>query len=689
MECCAWKFTVPAQPSTRVAAFEVQRIRKLLKSPWPRCLTCTRQCTARRPCRYLSRRRCGRCRRRRRVPRTWCDRAFGFSRAGRPKGRGNIAALHVDSGLRAQPTIPDQEGMLKFSLGKTTPQDAATGARIRLLDEDNAVYRGGARPRPPSVMRRTFQSYLVPAVGGSALIFSVELLGNLFMSNSPDGARNDPAAALRAQLIPQPPPPPSPPSPPNPPPSPSPDPPSPSPQPTPPPPTPKPPPSPPPNPPSPSPNPSPPPSPSPDPPHPAPPSPSPPPPTPPPPSPPPPTPPPPTPPPTPPNPSPSPPSPGAGSAVRVLLGLSESVEDVRRALVDGPKLFVSYLAAPPQLPPPRSPYAPATRTSPRVSPHAIPVHTSAHSPPRSRAVAAVGLPLQPGQHRVRARQHADRLQLAGRVPARLSKRHAVRGAHCQFAAPDALRHLRRLHRHGVHATGRRRHPRRRRRRVDVLRPPPPRDERVHHRLNAHVELAVRRVDERDQIRQRLLFPALTAAGNPAAVAAAAHAAAAGPATAGLAAAGSSAADAPAANAASTISPAADAAAAGAAAHKPPSPPPATTKPTLAAPADTPDVLNDAASGRGRAHHSRELPIQRRRHGRRRRGGDYMVFAPRTWSTPTRPLRVRTRGPRCRRNVHRRRRESRRQLRTPSPAVVGSSNDHQKDQSPARRHVHDH
>ena len=34
------------------------------------------------------------------------------------------------------------------------------------------------------------------------------------------------------------------------------------------------------------------------------------------------------------------------SVVRVLLGLSESVEDVRRALVDGPKLFVSYLAAP-------------------------------------------------------------------------------------------------------------------------------------------------------------------------------------------------------------------------------------------------------------------------------------------------------------------------------------------------------
>lgn len=34
------------------------------------------------------------------------------------------------------------------------------------------------------------------------------------------------------------------------------------------------------------------------------------------------------------------------SVVRVLLGLSESAEDVRRALVDGPKLFVSYLATP-------------------------------------------------------------------------------------------------------------------------------------------------------------------------------------------------------------------------------------------------------------------------------------------------------------------------------------------------------
>ena len=55
----------------------------------------------------------------------------------------------------------DVEEKLKFSLGKTTAsQDASTGARIRLLDEDNGIYRGrGALPRPVGVRAEAFNPF--------------------------------------------------------------------------------------------------------------------------------------------------------------------------------------------------------------------------------------------------------------------------------------------------------------------------------------------------------------------------------------------------------------------------------------------------------------------------------------------------------------------------------------------------
>ena len=108
---------------------------------------------------------------------------------------------------------------LTFSLGDGDYKgDASTGARIRLLDDggDNGPYRATG-PKP--VARRSIQSWTVPIVGGSALIFITVLMFTGLSSNLAGGT-NDAAAALREQLKPQPPPPPFPPSPPSPPPSP-------------------------------------------------------------------------------------------------------------------------------------------------------------------------------------------------------------------------------------------------------------------------------------------------------------------------------------------------------------------------------------------------------------------------------------------------------------------------------------
>jgi len=115
---------------------------------------------------------------------------------------------------------------------------APTDARIRLLDASGGKgpYRATART---TVSRRSLQSWIVPIVGGAALIFATVLFFGGLTSRM-NGQSNDPVAALRAQLNPQPPtppsrpPPPSPPQPPSPPPPPQPPPASPSPTPPPP-----------------------------------------------------------------------------------------------------------------------------------------------------------------------------------------------------------------------------------------------------------------------------------------------------------------------------------------------------------------------------------------------------------------------------------------------------------------------